>query len=375
MDQTPIICDYGSGFSKNLLVGTEEEDCFIGAEAQNNLVQLNLNHPITRGAIANWDNVEKIWHHSFYQALHISPEQHPVMITEPPLNSKDVKSRMTQPAARGTHEHLGSVCHLAGQHANLPPQILFETFNVPALYMANQGVLSMYAAGRTSGTTIESGEGMTYIVPIMNGYPLQLSTLKLDVAGQDLTSYLLKLLSDSGNLLVGAADREYIRDLKEKHCYVALDYDMEISKTAAPSCQKKFQLPDGKEVSMGQEAFMCSEALFNTSLIGKSNLGIHIQAQESITSCDRSYWKTLFSHIMVSGGTGAFSGLRLRLQREITNLASPDLCVKVAISPYAKYGAWVGASILCSLPMFKDMWVTSQEYREIGPSVMCRRNL
>nr|XP_042113980.1 actin, muscle-like isoform X4 [Peromyscus maniculatus bairdii] len=344
MDQTPIICDYGSGFSKvgfagneaplsvfptiigklkhnNLLVGTEEEDCFIGAEAQNNLVQLNLNHPITRGAIANWDNVEKIWHHSFYQALHISPEQHPVMITEPPLNSKDVKSRMTQPAARGTHEHLGSVCHLAGQHANLPPQILFETFNVPALYMANQGVLSMYAAGRTS------------------------------------------------------ADREYIRDLKEKHCYVALDYDMEISKTAAPSCQKKFQLPDGKEVSMGQEAFMCSEALFNTSLIGKSNLGIHIQAQESITSCDRSYWKTLFSHIMVSGGTGAFSGLRLRLQREITNLASPDLCVKVAISPYAKYGAWVGASILCSLPMFKDMWVTSQEYREIGPSVMCRRNL
>nr|XP_042113985.1 actin, muscle-like isoform X5 [Peromyscus maniculatus bairdii] len=318
MDQTPIICDYGSGFSKvgfagneaplsvfptiigklkhnNLLVGTEEEDCFIGAEAQNNLVQLNLNHPITRGAIANWDNVEKIWHHSFYQALHISPEQHPVMITEPPLNSKDVKSRMTQ--------------------------ILFETFNVPALYMANQGVLSMYAAGRTS------------------------------------------------------ADREYIRDLKEKHCYVALDYDMEISKTAAPSCQKKFQLPDGKEVSMGQEAFMCSEALFNTSLIGKSNLGIHIQAQESITSCDRSYWKTLFSHIMVSGGTGAFSGLRLRLQREITNLASPDLCVKVAISPYAKYGAWVGASILCSLPMFKDMWVTSQEYREIGPSVMCRRNL
>uniref|UniRef100_A0A8C8TEJ3 Actin, epsilon 1 n=1 Tax=Peromyscus maniculatus bairdii TaxID=230844 RepID=A0A8C8TEJ3_PERMB len=370
MDQTPIICDYGSGFSKvgfagneaplsvfptiigklkhnNLLVGTEEEDCFIGAEAQNNLVQLNLNHPITRGAIANWDNVEKIWHHSFYQALHISPEQHPVMITEPPLNSKDVKSRMTQAQGQGI------ICI-----SQRPPR---------------PGNCSSTHHG--TGTTIESGEGMTYIVPIMNGYPLQLSTLKLDVAGQDLTSYLLKLLSDSGNLLVGAADREYIRDLKEKHCYVALDYDMEISKTAAPSCQKKFQLPDGKEVSMGQEAFMCSEALFNTSLIGKSNLGIHIQAQESITSCDRSYWKTLFSHIMVSGGTGAFSGLRLRLQREITNLASPDLCVKVAISPYAKYGAWVGASILCSLPMFKDMWVTSQEYREIGPSVMCRRNL
>ncbi|KAL6039228.1 hypothetical protein STEG23_027064, partial [Scotinomys teguina] len=341
MDHTPIVCDYGSGFSKvgfagtmtpltvfptiigklkhnNLLKGTEEEDCFIGAEAQNNLVRLNLNHPITRGAITNWDNVEKIWHHSFYQALNIAPEQHPVMITEPPLSSKDVKSRTTQ--------------------------ILFETFNVPALYMANQGVLSMYAAGRTSGTTIESGEGMTYVVPVINGYPLQLSTTKLDVAGQDLTVYLMKLLSDSGNSLVGAADHEYIRDLKEKHCYVALDYDMEKLKTETPSYQKKLQLPDGKEINLGQEAFMYAEALFNTTLIGKSNLGIHIQAQESITSCDRSHWKTLFGHIIVSGGTGASSGLRLRLQREITNLASPDLCVKVAISPYAKYGAWLAHS-------------------------------
>ncbi|XP_051002837.1 uncharacterized protein LOC127189771 [Acomys russatus] len=371
-DHTPLICDYGSGFSKvgfagseapmavfptvlgkarhnNLLVGLEEEDWFIGAEAQNNLVQQNLHYPISRGAITNWDNVEKIWHHSFYHILHIAPDQHPIMITEPPLNSKEVKTKMTQ--------------------------ILFETFNVPALYMANQGVLSLYAAGRTSGATIESGEGMTYFVPIINGYPLPLSTTKLDIAGQDLTLYLLKLLSDNGNSLVGVADREYIRDLKEKHCFVALEYDMEMSKTTVPSYQKKFQLPDGKEVNLGQEAFMCSEGLFNTSLLGRNNPGIHMQAQQSIMSCEHSYWKTLFSHITLSGGTGALSGLRFRLQREIAKLVSPDISVKVAASPYAKYGAWVGASILCSLPMFKDMWVTSHEYRETGSSVMCRRNL
>ncbi|KAL1788173.1 hypothetical protein HispidOSU_014397 [Sigmodon hispidus] len=362
MDHTPVICDYGSGLSKvgfagaeaptavfptiigklqhkNLLVGLEEEDSFIGSEAQNNLSRLNMHYPITRGAITNWNSVEKIWHHSFYQVLNIPPDQHPIMITEPPLNNKDDKSRMTQ--------------------------ILFETFNVPALYMANQGVLSMYAAGRTSGTTIEAGEGMTYFVPIINGYPLALSSTKLDIAGQDLTVYLLKLLSESGNLLVGTADLEYIRDLKEKHCYVALDYDMEIAKTSTPSYKKKFQLPDGKEVILGQEAFMCSEALFNTSLIGRSSPGIHMQAQQSITSCDHSYWKTLFSHIMVSGGTASLAGLRLRLQREITKLVSPDLYVKVAISPYAKYGAWVGASILCSLPMFKDILYTTDSL-EVG---------
>ncbi|KAH0507997.1 actin [Microtus ochrogaster] len=455
MDHTPLVCDYGSGVSKvgfagaegplavfptilgklkhnafqtkcteyaitpslqqffsaghsshtcsNLLVGVEEKDWFIGAEAQNNLKNLNMHYPITRGAITDWDDVEKIWHHSFYQVLRVAPEEHPLMITEPPLNSTDVKCRMTQ--------------------------ILFETFNVPALYVANQGVLSMYAAGRTSGITIECGEGMTYFVPVINGFPLQLSTTKLDIAGQDLTTYLLKLLSDSGNLLVSTgitiecgegmtyfvpvingfpsqlsttkldiagqdlttyllkllsdsgnllvstADREYIRDLKEKHCYVTLDYDMEMSKNAVPSQQKKVQLPDGREISLEQEALTCSEALFNTSLIGRSNPGIHMQVQQSITSCDHSHWRTLFGHIILSGGTGAFSGLRLRLQREISKLVSPVLCVKVATSSYAKYGAWVGASILSSLPMFREMWVTSHEYREIGSSVMCRRNL
>ncbi|EGW01928.1 actin-85C-like isoform X2 [Cricetulus griseus] len=372
MDRTPLICDYGSGFSKvgfagtetplavfptvigklkhnNLLVGVEEQECFIGDEVQNNLERLNLDYPITQGTITNWDNMEKIWHHTFYNVLHIAPEQHPVMITEPPLNSKHVKSRTTQ--------------------------ILFETFNVPAMYMANQGVLSMYASGRTSGTTIESGEGMTYIVPVVNGYPLPLSTIKLDVAGQDLTAYLLQLLSNSGNLLVSTADREYVRNLKEKHSYVALDYDMEISKASGSSIQKTFHLPDGKEVNLGQEAFMCLEALFKTSLVGKTKPGIHMQAQESITSCDHSHWKTLFGNIMLSGGTGACTGLQFRLQREIARLVSPDVCVQVATSPYAKYGAWVGASILCSLPLFKNMWVTSHEYREIGSSVTCRRNL
>ncbi|KAM7329636.1 hypothetical protein ACRRTK_011249 [Alexandromys fortis] len=379
MDHTPLVCDYGSGISKvgfagaegpmavfptilgklkhnafqtkcteyaittslqqffsaghsshtcsNLLVGVEEKDWFIGAEAQNNLKNLNLHYPITRGAITDWDDVEKIWHHSFYQVLRVAPEEHPLMITEPPLNSTDVKRRMTQ--------------------------ILFETFNVPALYVANQGVLSMYAAGRTSGITVECGEGMTYFVPVIDGYPLQLSTTKVDIA----------------------ADREYIRDLKEKHCYVTLDYDMEMSKNAVPSQQKKVQLPDGREISLEQEALTCSEALFHTSLIGRSNPGIHMQVQQSITSCDRSHWRTLFGHIILSGGTGAFSGLQLRLQREISKLVSPGLCVKVATSPYAKYGAWVGASILSSLPLFREMWVTSHEYREIGSSIMCRRNL
>lgn len=71
-----------------------------------------------------------------------------------------------------------------------------------------------------------------------------------------------------------AGDREYIRDLKEKHCHVLLEYNTEKSKATASSHQKTFQLPDGKEVNLGQEAFMCAEGLFNTSLLGESRIRV-----------------------------------------------------------------------------------------------------
>ncbi|XP_016776968.1 actin, aortic smooth muscle [Pan paniscus] len=172
--------------------------------------------------------MEKIWHHSFYQVLHIAPEQHPMLVMEPPLNPTPSKEKVTQ--------------------------VLFETFNIPVLYLANQGVLSLYASGQTSGMTVESGEGMTHFVPIADGCPLHQSTFQVDIVGQDLTSYLLQLLKDNVQLLVGTGDREYIQDMKEKCCYVALDFDKEKMKTDSPSHQQKYQLPDGQEITVGQES-------------------------------------------------------------------------------------------------------------------------
>ncbi|XP_013369337.1 PREDICTED: actin-85C-like isoform X1 [Chinchilla lanigera] len=372
MDRVPIICDYGSGFSKvgfagkeaplaifptilgklrhdTILIGMEEEDWFIGDDTQKNREKLILQYPISRGAINSWDNLEKIWHHSFYQVLRTPPEEHPLMVTESPLNSTSTKEK---------------VC-----------QILFETFNVPALSLINQGVLSLYASGQTSGTTIESGEGMTYFVPIADGCPLHQSTFQLDVAGQDLTWYLLQLLTERGILLVGTADQEYIRNVKEKGCYVALDLDkVKVKASDPPSCLQDFQLPDGQEISLGEGAFLCPEALFQPNLIGRSAQGIHMMTTQCITSCHPDLQKTLFSHILLSGGTGSFTGLRLRLQRELAGLVSPTIDVKVSSSPYGKCSAWVGGSILGSLSTFKDMWVTRGEYRDVGCSIINRKS-
>ncbi|XP_025771317.1 actin-2-like [Puma concolor] len=366
----PLVCDYGSGFSKvgfagmetplavfptllgklrhdNPLVGMGEEDWFLGDEAQHKRGELSLQYPISRATVTNWANMEKIWHHS-YQALRVAPEQHPLMVTEPPLNTMSNKEKMSQ--------------------------ILFETFNVPALYLANLGVLSLYASGQTSGTAIESGEGMTYFVPIIDGCPLHQSTIQMDMAGQDLTSYLLQLLTGGGHSLVSTGDREHVRSIKEQYCYVALDFDKEKVKTDAPSYAQKVQLPDGQEVTLGQEKFFCPEALFQADLMGRNDLGIHMKAFQSISSCSPALWKILFGHIVLSGGTGSCSGLRFRMQREISTLVSPTINVKVSTCPNSTYGAWVGGSILCSLSTFKDMWVTSQEYKDIGSSVISRRS-
>ncbi|XP_016072584.1 PREDICTED: actin-like [Miniopterus natalensis] len=288
-------------------------------------------------------------------------------------------------------------------------QILFETFNVPALYLANQGVLSLYSSGLISGTSVESGEGMTFFVPVIEGCPLRQSTMQMDIAGQDITLYLLRLLSEKGNSLIALAqaatrapdpevlesemradavvavlsrphgeergEREYIRALKEKCCHVALDFDKEKEGFLLSPHPGKHQLPDGREIELGQETFLCMEALFQTDLIGRNSLGAHMTAFRCISSCSPALWKALFGHVMLSGGTGSCIGLKSRMQRELSALVSPLINVKVCTCPYSVYSAWVGGSILCSLSTFKDMWVTSDDYKDMGASAVSRRAL
>nr|XP_042093897.1 actin-1-like [Ovis aries] len=144
----PLICDYGSGFSKvgfagteaplavfpttlgklrheKLLVGMEEEDWFIGNEVPKNRGKLNLLYPISRAAITNWDDMEKIWHHSFYQVLHVAPEQHPLLMAEPPLNSMSSKERLSQ--VRGQELSSGLREQAGGGRQGPPPPPPGET--------------------------------------------------------------------------------------------------------------------------------------------------------------------------------------------------------------------------------------------------------
>ncbi|XP_069743470.1 uncharacterized protein [Narcine bancroftii] len=369
--KTPIVLDTGSGLIKagfadqqlptaifptvigrpkyeNICNRRGQQDIYIGHDAQHMRGVLSLNYPLEHGIVTNWDEIEQIWHHTFNHQLHVDPEEHPVLLTEPAMNPHHNRERMVE--------------------------ILFEAFNVPLTFVAMQAVLALYSAGQTTGLILDSGDGVTHTVPVYEGYNLPHAIQRLNLAGRDLTDHLKKLLKERGYSFNSTAEREIVRDIKEKHCYVAGDYDAELRSPETIS-ELHYTLPDGQIISMGDEMFRVPEILFRPELIGKDHYGIHESLLRSIILCDVDLRKTFVANIILSGGNTMLTGLPARIQKEISSMVPLDLSEHVHVTSPANrdFTVWSGGATLASSSALDSAWISREEYHEFGPKIVHRK--
>jgi centractin len=326
-----------------VLAGAVEGDIFIGPRAQELRGLLKIRYPLEHGIVTDWDDMEKIWTYVYEQELKTLSEDHPVLLTEPPLNPK--------------------------QNRDMAAQILFEQFNVPAVYMSIQAVLSLYASGRTTGIVLDCGDGVSHAVPVYEGFAVPSSIRRVDVAGRDVTEHMQLLLRKAGHVFHTSAEKEIVRIMKEKVSYVALDprkeeKDLHTGVWKADKKEIEYQLPDGHKIKLGAERFRAPEILFDPELIGLEYQGVHQMVVDAINRTDMDLRQHLFGSIVLSGGSTLCKGFGDRLLDEVKRIAVKDMRIKIFAPPERKYSTWIGGSILAGLSTFRKMWVSIDDWHE-----------
>ncbi|XP_052769610.1 actin-3-like isoform X1 [Mya arenaria] len=321
---------------------------FLGEFALMERGLLSLRYPMEHGIVTDWDDMEKIWHHTFYNELRVAPEEHPVLLTEPPLNPRSNREKMIE--------------------------VMFEKFHVPSAYVSMQSVLPLYASGRHGGVVVDVGDGVTHITPHMGVYAWRHANTRNHLAGRSVTNYLARLLTERGHYFHTSAELEVVREIKEQLGYVAEDYQAEMTTAATFSkLEKQYELPDGTSITLGNERFRCAEAIFNPSLVGMEGAGLAKDLYGSLQATDMNSRKHFYANIILSGGSTMFPGFSERLSKEMKALVPSSCKVAVIAAPERKYSVWIGGSILASLSTFAQQWITKAEYDEEGPTIGHRK--
>lgn len=336
-------------------------EIYIGHEAiKRRGTYSNLKYPIdSNGFVSNWDDIELIWNHAFKNELQIEPADSNVLITEKPLNSKSNREKMIQ--------------------------IMFEKFNVNGVYIENEAVLSLYAKGKYTGTSVHCSATSCYITPVYEGYALQHVTTRMDFGGRDMTHYLAKLFGETkGYSFTTTAELIEVKDIQNKLCYVAEDFEEENRKITNYDksfmdwgIEKKYELLDGYIMTADVERFQAPEILFEPHRIGKETDGIHEVIYRNIMDCDEDLRSDLFGNIVLSGGVCSLPGIDKRIKKEVTKLAPVRMDVKIVNENSDRTTRhilpWIGASIMSQQSSFLGLMIKKSEYNEFGPGIVHRK--
>ena len=336
--------------NQSAMMGTNQKQEYIGDDAAQKRGILNLAYPIAAGIVESWEDMEKVWHHTFYNELRVSPNEiKGVLLTEAPRQPKANREKMVQ--------------------------IMFETFEVQNIYVAIQAVMSLYSAGRTTGLVTDSGDGVTHTVPVFEGFSLPHAVERMEIAGRVLTGYLQKLLLEAGHNFTSAAELEIVREIKEELCYVAQDYAAEKEQCTKNAEQdKQYTLPDKAVITVpGSVRIGAPELIYQPNLNGMSCKSIDALAWASVSASDIDVRRELCKNIIMSGGSTMYEGMADRLKQELVTRAPSGAEIRVVAAADRKYAVWKGGSTLASLSTFSSSWVTKEDYEEHGAAVIHRK--
>lgn len=339
---------------KGLDQTTHEGDYYVGEEMQDERGLMALKWTMNRGAVQDWDAMKHLWNHVVENQFRIEVENDilGMVLTEPCLNSRE--------------------------NRELVAKYWFEEQNSKRVYFGLQAVLTLVGSGYNTGTIINSGGGVTEVVPVFNNYPLRHAYQRIAWGGIDSTEWLQRELHKSGVALETSADTLIVQELKEKIGRVSMDYEADCDKLMEEP--EVYELPDSSTIKVRGEILTCGEMLFRPMICGKDLPGVHQLVKKSIDACPMDVRSKLMGSIVCAGGTTMFPNYENRLTRELETLYKDqaNAKLKVIAPPERLIISLQGANILTGLSTFQGsgdgpkMWVSKQEWDEVGPHCVHR---
>jgi actin-related protein 3 len=368
----------GDKTQKRLARGVDDLDFYIGDEADA-AVGYATKYPIRHGVVEDWDLMERFWEQCIFKYLRAEPEDHYFLLTEPPLNTPE--------------------------NREYTAEIMFESFNVPGLYIAVQAVLALAASWTSrqvgertlTGTVIDSGDGVTHIIPVAEGYVIGSCIKHIPIAGRDITYFIQQILRERESGIPPEQSLETAKAIKEKFGYICPDIAKEFNKYDTQP-DKWFKTYDGKNsitkqpfsVDVGYERFLGPEIFFHPEFANPDFTTPISEAVDTvIQNCPIDVRRPLYKNIVLSGGSTMFKDFGRRLQRDLKRTVEARLQLSFELSGgklkpkpietqvithhMQRYAVWFGGSMLASTPEFYEVCHTKKDYDEHGPSI-CRHN-
>ena len=325
-----------------LMVGMELQERYVGDDAISKYEIMNFSYPIQRGEVTDWDKFENLIHYLLYSEMKVVPEEVSILITESPRTSRENREKLTE--------------------------ILFETFNVKRLHIANSSMLGLFSYGKTSGLIVDSGFNITSTVPVYEGYPLSHASIRINIGGEDLSKNLLSMIQNNlDETYIDIKGRILADDIKEKLGYLLLNPD-----DGDDVKDVTYELPDGKKIDLSKELYKANEILFSPNEENekeKGLLSIKNMVIDSINKCDNEIKNDIKENICLTGGTTLLKNFPEKLKNELSE-SSEGTNFNLSAEQERLFSTWIGGSIVSSLDNFQFMWVNKKEYTDNGKNLL-----